>query len=867
MSEATRSVCALWTGLVLSVAASGQSISPASLGQAKNGLHEAVGAGEVAGGAYMVVWDGEVVCFEVAGVRDMDGREPFKADTITRIYSMTKPITSVAAMTLYEQGRFQLDDPVAKYIPAFAETTVMRGLRTVPAKRQITVRDVFRHTTGYSYGKGKKANADYKREGLLYQPPLGMMPPDMSIEQAVEAMARIPALHHPGERFTYGFSTDLLGRLIEIWSGKSLDVYMRESVFEPLEMADTGLSIPPDRRDRFASCHTWREGKLVVVDKAGESPFNEGFSFLSGGGGLVSTIQDYANFCRMLVDAGIFKGRRILEEETVKLMFTDQLNGVAGGFRFGLGFAISQVKLGTGGDARMARQYAWGGYASTEFRLVPEEKLFQIFIRQRVPSDPGLANKLFGIVYKGVQTRGSASASDSATSHRRRPMSSKLHVNDAAPKNEASAAAHESIHPAWSRNWPQFRGPGALGVSTNTGLPDKWSATEHVVWKTPIPGRGWSSPVVWGNRIFITTAIKEGELEAVKGGLYFGGNRPAPKEAHRWIIYGLDLDSGKIAWEKEVHRGVAKYGHHVKGSMASETAVCDAERVYAYIGNVGMFCFDHDGRALWEKRWKSVPTRFGWGTAASPVLHGERVYVVNDNDEQSFLVALDRTTGEWIWRADRDEKSNWATPFVWENEKRTEIVTPGTGKIRSYALDGTLLWELGGMSSITIPTPFAGHGLLYVTSGYVGDKRRPLFAIRPGATGDITLGADETRNEHVAWCLKQAGPYNVSPILYGNHVYVLHDRGLLACYDGKTGTEVYGKRRIAPGARAFTSSPWAYDGKVFCLSEKGDTYVVRAGPAFELLGKNSLGELCMATPAIVSDGLIIRTESHILRIQ
>ena len=468
---------------------------------------------------------------------------------------------------------------------------------------------------------------------------------------------------------------------------------------------------------------------------------------------------------------------------------------------------------------------------------------------------------------KGGKPRGDAPAGDGSASQGRRAMSSKLHVNDAVPKREGPAAGHEVVHPAWSRNWPQFRGPGLLGVSTNNGLPDTWSATEHVAWKTSIPGRGWSSPVVWGNQIFITTAIKEGELEAAKEGLYRGGNRPAPKESHRWIVYCLDLDSDEIAWEKDVHRGVAKYGHHVKGSMASETAVCDAERVYAYIGNVGMFCFDHDGKALWEKRWESVPTRFGWGTAASPVLHGDRVYVVNDNEQQSFLVALDRKSGEWIWRADRDEKSNWATPFVWENGERTEIVTPGTGKIRSYGLDGKLLWELGGMSSITIPTPFAGHGLLYVTSGYVGDKRRPLFAIRPGAKGDISLGADETRNAHIAWCQKQAGPYNVSPILYGDYLYVLHDRGFLACYDAKTGKEVYGKRRVAPGARAFTSSPWAYDGKIFCLSEKGDTYVVRAGPAFELLGKNSLGELCMATPAIVPDGLIIRTESHILRIR
>jgi outer membrane protein assembly factor BamB len=171
------------------------------------------------------------------------------------------------------------------------------------------------------------------------------------------------------------------------------------------------------------------------------------------------------------------------------------------------------------------------------------------------------------------------------------------------------------------------------------------------------------------------------------------------------------------------------------------------------------------------------------------------------------------------------------------------------------------------MSAITIPTPFAEHGLLYVTSGYVLDQRKPLFAVRPGARGDISLEADQTGNEYIAWCQKKAGPYNPSPIVYSDYLYVLYDMGLLACYNAKTGEEVYGKRRIGPGVRAFTSSPWAYGGKIFCLSEDGDTFVIRAGPQFELLGKNSLGELCMATPAIVGDGLIIRTESHVFRIK
>jgi outer membrane protein assembly factor BamB len=318
---------------------------------------------------------------------------------------------------------------------------------------------------------------------------------------------------------------------------------------------------------------------------------------------------------------------------------------------------------------------------------------------------------------------------------------------------------------------------------------------------------------------------------------------------------------------REVHRGIPKYGHHLKNSLASETPVTDGERVYAYFGNVGLFCFDFAGKALWSKRWESVPTRFGWGTAASPVLHGDRIYVVNDNDRESFLVALNKKTGEQVWRVERDEKSNWATPFVWKNDKRTEIVTPGSGKIRSYGLDGQLLWELGGMSMITIPTPITQDGLLYLTSGYVMDRRKPLFAIRPGAAGDLTLATGQTSNEYIAWCQKLAGPYNPSPIVYGDYLYVLYDLGQLACYHSRTGKEIYGKRRIAPSARAFTASPWAYNGMLFCLSEDGDTFVIQAGPDFKLLRKNSLGETCLATPAIVSDSLIVRTESQLLRIK
>ncbi|MFP6763989.1 MAG: serine hydrolase domain-containing protein [Planctomycetaceae bacterium] len=396
--------------LLAAASASAGDISPDAFNQARTHLREGIDSGQVAGGSHLVNHKGRTVYFESAGLRDIETRQPFDTDTILRIYSMTKPITSVAAMMLYEQGKFQLDDPVSRYIPAFADTTVLEqdgdAVRIVPARRPITIRDVFRHTTGYSYGDGKPSpRVYYEREGIRYRAPAAMLPPQMSIARAATALARIPALHHPGERFTYGFSTDLLGRLIEIWSDKPFDQYLQQSVFKPLHMVDTGFSIPEGKRKRFASCHTLKNNALGIIDKASVSEFNSGFPFLSGGGGLLSTVPDYAHFCRMLVDYGMFQGQRLLKEDTVRLMFTDQLNGVAGDFRFGLGFAIADVPVGPADQQRQVKQYSWGGYASTDFRLVPDEHLFQIVARQRVPSAHGLAQRLFPVIYHGLPTQ------------------------------------------------------------------------------------------------------------------------------------------------------------------------------------------------------------------------------------------------------------------------------------------------------------------------------------------------------------------------------------------------------------------------------------------------------------------------------
>jgi outer membrane protein assembly factor BamB len=414
-------------------------------------------------------------------------------------------------------------------------------------------------------------------------------------------------------------------------------------------------------------------------------------------------------------------------------------------------------------------------------------------------------------------------------------------------------------------NWPQFRGPSAAGISMNPSLPDKWSAKENVSWKTDLPGRSWSSPIVWGNHVFLTAVVNSGESEPPKKGLYFGGERPdPPKSEHQWKVMCLNLTTGKLEWERTVHQGSPQTPIHLKSSYGAETPVTDGQRVYAYFGSLGVFALTPDGKEAWSKRLEPRKMRYGWGTASSPALQGERVIIVNDNEEQAEVLAFDTQTGKELWRVDRDEKSNWATPFLWQNPQRTELITCGSRAVRSYDMDGKLLWSLKGMSSIAIPTPFTGDGLLFVTSGYVGDKVRPLYAIRPGATGDISLKPEQTSNEFIAWSDPVGGPYNPSPLFYEGRIYVLYDRGLVSCLDAKTGKVLYDRERL-PDGFAFTSSPWAAGGRIFCLNESGVCYVLRAGDKFELLHTNKLAEddMCMATPALAGDRLLLRTAARL----
>jgi outer membrane protein assembly factor BamB len=415
--------------------------------------------------------------------------------------------------------------------------------------------------------------------------------------------------------------------------------------------------------------------------------------------------------------------------------------------------------------------------------------------------------------------------------------------------------------------WPQFRGPQAGVVADDPALPETWSETENVAWKVDVPGMGWSSPVVWDDHVFLTSAISAGKEAAPVAGLYDEHDHVKAAAAQRWMVYDFDFKTGKRRWERELHRGDPPLLRHIKNSYASETPVTDGERLYVYFGNIGLVtALDFEGKTVWSKNIGAYNTQVELGTGASPVIYKDRLFIVNDNTKQSFLMAFDARTGKELWRVNREERGNWSTPVIWENERRTEIVTTGTIKNRSYDLDGNLLWELSGMSSLTIPTPFVKHGMVFISSGYPGGALRPVYAIRAGAHGDISLKPDQTSNDYIVWHQPLLGTYNTSALVYGDYYYTLLDRGFLLCHEVRTGKQVYGRQRISVDSSGFTASPWAYNGKIFVLSEDGDTFVIQAGPEYKLLGKNTLDEMPLATPAVLRGSLIIRTYSKLYRI-
>jgi outer membrane protein assembly factor BamB len=441
--------------------------------------------------------------------------------------------------------------------------------------------------------------------------------------------------------------------------------------------------------------------------------------------------------------------------------------------------------------------------------------------------------------------------------------------------------------------WPCFRGPQGNPVSTNR-LPDTWSKTENVEWKTPIPGRGWSSPIVSGNRVFVTAATTDGESKTPQVGTQYSNEYAAelqkqglsPKEINARVterdfelpeevtlhsfLYCLDLKTGKLNWKQEYHAGRPPGGRHRKNSFTSETPVTDGRLVYVYGTSIGLWAYDMKGGLVWKTPHENYPMYGNFGTGASPALAGHLLVIVHDNEKRQFIAAFDKKTGRQVWRTDRDLKagtspaarrSGWSTPYVWTTPGRTELVTIGPGFAVSYDLQGKELWRLPGMGGGPIPSPYAWDGLLYLNGGSGG----AMAAVKPGATGTLSPGEGGTPNEFVAWSVARAGTYLPTQLAYGGALYSVTDTGILSRYDAKTGALGY-RSRIENGV-AFTASPWASDGKVFCLNEEGKTFVIAAGEKYELLKVNDLEEFALATPALVGDRLLLRTESLLYSIR
>ncbi len=418
---------------------------------------------------------------------------------------------------------------------------------------------------------------------------------------------------------------------------------------------------------------------------------------------------------------------------------------------------------------------------------------------------------------------------------------------------------------AHAENWPGWRGAGGLGISGDKGFPATWDISKNVKWKVEVSGLGHSSPIVWGNRIFVTTAISSDPKEDYwEKGFPRSERKPDAAEIS-WKVLCYDRNTGKLLWEQTAVRTKPVNARHTKNSYASQTPVTDGTYVIAFFGDQGMYCYDFNGKLIWSKDLGKFTMRNNWGMGSSPVLFKD--YVIQTCDQEpggSFIIALDKKTGNTIWKTDRDEASSWSTPFLYDKGARPELIVNATRAVRSYdPATGKLLWECRGpATSITTPTPTFSNGLILVSSGFIMEEVRPLTAFRPGANGDITLKQGETSSKDIAWRQLTAAPYIPSPIAYGDFVFVVLDQGFIACYDVKTGKELYGKTRIETGAN-FSASPVGIDGKLYVMSEDGEVYVINAGPKFELLAKNSLGEAVMASPAISQGRMFVRTLKHL----
>jgi outer membrane protein assembly factor BamB len=443
----------------------------------------------------------------------------------------------------------------------------------------------------------------------------------------------------------------------------------------------------------------------------------------------------------------------------------------------------------------------------------------------------------------------------------------------------AAIAAFASIDPIDSSaesaaldNWPAFRGRSASGVADGQKLPDTWDGVKgtNIRWKVPVRGLAHSSPIAWGDRIYVTSAISSRPDATFKPGLYGEGTASEDRTEHQWIVLALDSRTGRTIWTQTAYRGAPKEKRHIKATYANATPVTDGRYVVAFFGSQGLYAFDMDGKPIWKKDLGvlnagayDVPS-YEWGTASSPIIYRNLVIVQCDTQNESFVLAADAATGKTVWKTLREELPSWGTPTVYEGGGRAELVTNASNFVRGYDPEtGRERWRLGRSSKITAPTPVFSNDLVIVASGRAPE--RPIFAIRPGGEGDITPTDGQTSSANVRWSKTGRGSYMPTPLIYGGILYVLGNAGLFDAYDLETGNEIY-RQRIEHGGSGFSASPVAADGKIYLASEDGDIFVVRSGRTFELLAKNPIGEPLMATPALAGGTMFVRGQRNLYAI-
>lgn len=415
--------------------------------------------------------------------------------------------------------------------------------------------------------------------------------------------------------------------------------------------------------------------------------------------------------------------------------------------------------------------------------------------------------------------------------------------------------------------WSQFRGPGNNMVAENSNLPDDWGMGKNIRWTYDLSGTGWSSPVVWGNNVFIASAfaekkspVKPEEPEGAEG----SDEQEQEKEdtsylndVYRWEVTCIDLKTGKKLWEQVARKGNPRVGAESGNTYASETPVTDGKRVYVYFGMTGVFCYDFSGNLVWQKDLGAYPTLNSWGTGSSPVLFQDLLFIQIDNEKSSFIVALNAADGEEKWRAERQEKTNYSTPVIWKNKIRNELVTAGT-RARSYdPATGKLLWELKLGGEMSIASPVADQDHLYIGIGRGEVDKGNFYAVKAGAEGDITPAEGQQISNGIAWSQPKAEVGVTSPLLHNGLIYFLGGRGgKMSCFDAATGDSVY--RAKADSVASCWASPWVNNGKIFLTDEKGTTHVFKAGKKFELLSRNKLTDKIWSSVAITKDAYILK---------